>query len=51
MVLNSNLIKLSFLKKIYLFIKTTEKYRVFYKIIKTFFDFNFLNLFLKNQKY
>ena len=39
--INSQLIKLSFFKKIYLFIKTTAKYRAFYKLIRTFLDFNF----------
>ena len=48
--IESNLIKLSLLKKIYLFIKTTEKYRIIYKILRPFFDFNFLESFLKNQK-
>ncbi len=47
--IDSNLIKLSFLKKIYLFIKTTEKYRGFYKLLRPFFDFNFFESFLKKQ--
>jgi len=44
--INSQLIKLSFLEKFYLYIKTTEKYRFFYKIIRIFFDYNFFESFL-----
>ena len=47
--IDSNLIKLSLMKKIYLFIKTTDKYRGFYKILKPFLDFNFFESFLKKQ--
>ena len=47
--IDSNLIKLSLFKKIYLFIKTTYKYRGFYKFIRPLFDFNFFESFLKKQ--
>ena len=47
--IDSNLIKLSLLKKIYLFIKTTDKYRGLYKILRPFLDFNFFESFLKKQ--
>ena len=47
--IDSQLIKPSLLKKIYLFIKTTAKYRVFYQLIRPFLDFNFFESFLKNQ--
>ena len=47
--IHSKLIQLCLLKKIYLFIKTTAKYRVFYKILKPFLDFNFFEDFLKTQ--
>ena len=47
--IDSKLIKLSFLKKIYLFIKTTEKFRVYYQLIRPFLDFNFFESFLKNE--
>ncbi len=44
--INSKLINLSFFEKIYLFLKTTEKYRIIYKIIRIFFDCNFFEAFL-----
>tara|TARA_A100001011_G_scaffold400752_1_gene518376 strand:+ start:4422 stop:5663 length:1242 start_codon:yes stop_codon:yes gene_type:complete len=47
--IDSNLIKLSLFKKIYLFIKTDYKYRGFYKFIRPLFDFNFFESFLKKQ--
>ena len=47
--INSQLIKLSFLKKIYLFIKTTAKFRIFYQLTRPFLDFNFFESFLKNH--
>ena len=47
--INSKLIKLSIFKKIFLFIKTTEEYRVIYKLIKPLFNFNYFESFLKNQ--
>ena len=48
--INSKLVELSFLKKIYLFIKTTEKYRIIYKLIRILFDYNFFESYLKKQK-
>ena len=47
--IDSKFIKLSFLKKIYLFIKTTAKLRVYYQLIRPFLDFNFFESFLKNE--
>jgi glycosyltransferase involved in cell wall biosynthesis len=47
--INSKLIKISFLKKIYLFIKTSSKYRIFYELTKPFFEFNFFESFFKDQ--
>ena len=47
--INSKLIKISFLKKIYLFIKTTAKYRIFYELTRSFFEFNFFESFFKSQ--
>ena len=44
--INSHLIKLSFFEKLYLYIKTTKKYRVIYEIIKVFFDYNYFESFL-----
>ena len=44
--INSQLINLSLLKKIYLYFKTTDKYRVIYKIIRLIFDFNFFESYL-----
>ena len=46
---DSQLINLSLLKKIYLYLKTTEKYRVIYKIIRLIFDFNFFESFLMKR--
>ncbi len=47
--INSKLIKLSIFKKIYLYIKTTDKYRVFYKLLKPLFEFNYFESFMKKQ--
>tara|TARA_B100000401_G_C52789964_1_gene712885 strand:+ start:85 stop:1320 length:1236 start_codon:yes stop_codon:yes gene_type:complete len=44
--IDSQLINLSLIKKIYLYIKTTEKYRLIYKIIRLIIDFNFFESFL-----
>ena len=44
--IDSQLINLSLIKKIYLYIKTTEKYRLIYKIISLIIDFNFFESFL-----
>ena len=47
--INSQYIKLCLFKKIYLYIKTTEKYRLIYKLIRLIFDFNFFESFLLNK--
>ena len=47
--INSQYIKLCLFKKIYLYIKTTEKYRLIYKLIRLIFDFNFFEAFLLNK--
>ena len=44
--IKSELIDLSILKKFYLYIKTTEKFRVVYKLFKLIYDFNFFESFL-----
>ena len=44
--INSRLIDLNFFKKLYLYLKTTDKYRVIYKIIRIFFDYHFFESFL-----
>ena len=44
--IESQLIDLSFLKKLYLYIKTTEKFRIIYKLLRVFFDYNFFESFL-----
>ena len=44
--IQSQLIDLSYLKKLYLYIKTTEKFRILYKLIRLFLDFNFFEAFL-----
>ena len=48
--ISSQLINISFLEKIYLYIKTTEKYRILYKIIRIIFDYNFFEAFLLKKK-
>ena len=48
--IKSNLIKLNFYQKIYLYIKTTDKYRILYKLIRLIFDFNFFQSFLISRK-
>ena len=47
--INSEFINLSLLKKIYLYIKTTEKYRLIYKITRLVIDLNFFESFLINK--
>ena len=44
--IDSQFINLSLLKKIYLYIKTTEKYRIIYKVIRLIIDLNFFESFL-----
>ena len=44
--IESHFIDLTFLKKLYLYIKTTEKFRILYKLIKLLLDFNFFEDFL-----
>ena len=48
--IDSQLINLSLIKKIYLYIKTTEKFRILYKIIRIIYDFNFFEDFLLKKK-
>ena len=48
--IDSQLIKLSFFQKIYLYIKTTEKYRPIFKFVRILFDFNYFESFLINKK-
>ena len=43
--IKSQLIDISHIKKLYLYIKTTEKFRILYKLIRLFLDFNFLKPF------
>ena len=47
--IDSKLIKLFLFKRIYLFIKTTEKYRFLYKLFRPLFDFNFFEAFLLKE--
>ena len=44
--IESQFIDLSYLKKLYLYIKTTDKFRILYKLIKLLLDFNFFEDFL-----
>lgn len=48
--IDSQLINLSLIEKIYLYIKTTEKFRILYKIIRIIYDFNFFEDFLLKKK-
>ena len=48
--INSNLIKLSYLEKFYLYLKTTRKYRVLFEFLQIFFNFNFFENFLIREK-
>ena len=48
--INSKFINLSVLAKIYIYIKTTERFRILYKFLKIIFDFYFLESFLKKEK-
>ena len=48
--INSNLIKLSYLEKFYIYLKTTKKYRVLFEFLQIFFNFNFFENFLIKQK-
>ncbi len=47
--ISSKLIDISLFEKIYLFIKTTTKYRIFYELTKPFFDFKFFESFFKQN--
>ena len=48
--IESQLIDLSYLKKIYLYIKTTEKFRVLYKLLKLIYEFNFFESYLEKKE-
>ena len=43
--INSQLIKISFFEKLYLYIKTTKKYRIIFEIVRVIFDYHFFNRF------
>ena len=47
--INSELIDLPIYKKFYLYLKTTAKFRIIFKIIKLIFDFNFFESFLEKK--
>tara|TARA_B100001093_G_C26790149_1_gene998598 strand:+ start:374 stop:1612 length:1239 start_codon:yes stop_codon:yes gene_type:complete len=48
--IHSELININILKKLYLYIKTTEKFRVIYKFFKLIFDFNFFEAYLEKRE-
>ena len=48
--IDSKLINISFIKKLYLYIKTTAKYRVIYKLLKIIIDANFFESFLAKKQ-
>ena len=48
--INSEYINISIIKKLLLYIKTTEKYKLIYQFIKIFFDYNFFQSFLLKRK-
>ena len=48
--IKSELIDICLIKKLYLYIKTTDKYRVIYKLLKLIIDFNFFESFLEKKE-
>ena len=48
--IKSELIDICLIKKLYLYIKTTFKYRVIYKLLKLIIDFNFFESFLEKKE-
>ena len=48
--IDSELIDINLLKKFYLYIKTTAKFRVIYKLLKLLFDFNFFESYLEKKE-
>ncbi len=48
--IDSELINISLIKKLYLYIKTTAKYRVIYKLLKLIIDTNFFESFLAKKQ-
>jgi len=48
--IDSEFIDISLIKKFYLYIKTTAKYRIIYKLLKLVVDFNFFESFLEEKK-
>ena len=47
--IDSQLINISMIKKLYLYIKTTAKFRFIYIFLKLIFDFNFFESFLEKE--
>ena len=47
--IKSELIDISIFKKLYLYIKTTAKFRIIYELVKIVFDFNFFESFLEKK--
>ncbi len=48
--IDSEFIDISLIKKFYLYIKTTAKYRIIYKLLKLIVDFNFFESFLEEKE-
>tara|TARA_Y100001978_G_scaffold201541_1_gene220131 strand:- start:239 stop:1471 length:1233 start_codon:yes stop_codon:yes gene_type:complete len=48
--IDSEFIDISLIKKLYLYIKTTAKYRIIYKLLKLIVDFNFFESFLEEKE-